>query len=287
MFQNIFHTIEQRKSCRTYSDTISARQIIEKLSNEDLHRIPLQAKQLFSPDVIMPEIRLLPFNSSITPPSTYGVIKGAQLYAALGIPDKNSRQSMVAGGILFENFILHATELGFATCWLGGTFGKSEFQKAFEANGGTGSVEIVSPVGNAAPHMRMSEKLMRSFVKSSSRKSLDSLFAFEEDCKDLRTASNGQHMEHMITQMLEMIRLAPSSRNSQPWRGKISYEDGQIIICISCINPGSKFAAIDMGIALCHLFGTAEALSLELCLQEANYTSLKFTFSIAKSNQTR
>lgn len=287
MFQNIFHTIEQRKSCRTYSDTISARQIIEKFSNAYLHRIPSQAKQMFPPDMIFPEIRLLPFNSNATPPSTYGVIKGAQVYAALGIPDKNSRQTMVAGGLLFENFILHATELGFATCWLGGTFGKSEFQKAFEANGGTGSVEIVSPVGNAAPHMRLSEKLMRSVVKSSSRKSLDSLFVFEEDCKDLRTASNGQQMKPKIKRMLEMIRLAPSSRNSQPWRGKISYDGKQIIICISCINPGGKFTAIDMGIALCHLFGTAEALSLELCLQKVDYTSLKFTFSIAESNQTR
>lgn len=284
MFQDLFHTIKARKSSHTYSGQLPNETILEQLNTFIAQAPPEQIDRLFPSTTRFPEIKLINVSGETTPPSTYGVIKGASIYAAVGVSDRNSLPEMVTVGIMFERLILKATELGLATCWLGGTFSKSGFMKAYMDAGGSGNVIIVSPVGYAAPDMRLSEKLMRTFVKSASRKSFDTLFKFNDD--PMLNTDMEYVIKQKITTMLEGVRLAPSSRNSQPWRGCIDIKAPDPTLELRCVNQNGAFAAIDMGIALCHLMEGAIAIGLRLIPLDMNYETLNFRFSVIQPNQT-
>ena len=281
MFQNIYQIIKQRKSYRTYSRQIPEASVMEKLKDATEEGMTEQMLQLFPSMPKLPDIKLIKITGETVPPSTYGVIKGACIYAIMGISGNNSKQLLTASGILFERFILRATELGLATCWLGGTFGKSTFQKAYIKAGGNGNVIIVSPLGYPASNIRFSEKLMRTLVKSTSRKDFDALFKFD-DSSNIWETDEAKLIKQQIIEILEAVRLAPSSRNSQPWRGRVYNDNTLVILDINCINPDGKFACIDMGIALCHLFEAATATELSLTPLNVDYKTLNFRFSVTQ-----
>ena len=56
---------------------------------------------------------------------TYGVIKGASQYLAVTVPDEP--YALEALGYDFEKLVLYLTSKGLGTCWLGGTFKRSDF----------------------------------------------------------------------------------------------------------------------------------------------------------------
>ena len=185
---------------------------------------------------------------------------------------------------MFEKFILTATSLGIATCWLGGTFSHSSFQQRFEQAGGTGKVVIVSPAGHDTPAMRFGERLMRTMVRSSSRKPFQRLFAGVNppaQFPPVLPLPESTTPAQAAALLFEAVRLAPSSRNCQPWRGRYTTHSGTPHIAIECCNPNGKFAGIDMGIALCHLFMAAEAAGIELCHEASDFHKLAFSFSFS------
>lgn len=281
MTQDIFHTIARRKSWRTFSGLLPGADIMRALLKEAAEA-PLPIALAIMPEgTQVPCIRLIEQKSGATPPSTYGVVKGARLYAAMAFSPEASRAEAVLGGIMFERFVLRATALGMATCWLGGTFGRSSFQQLFDSRGGTGTVAYVSPVGHEAPSMRIGERIMRTVVRASSRRPFIKTFLGATPPLQFPPALPlpAETTPAQIASLLfEAVRLAPSSSNSQPWSGLFTFHKGSCGITLGCRRPDGRFATADMGIALCHLFLAAEALGVELLPGNADFNKLSFHF---------
>lgn len=173
-------------------------------------------------------------------PSTYGVIKGASDYFLIGIGSDEA--SAITAGFQFEQIVLKAWQLGLGTCWIAGTFKGSEFDNSEKWPEGE-SLKVICPVG-VPVKQRFVEKMMRFAVRSNNRKPFGSLF-FEDDFKAPLSPEN------RFAQSLEMLRVAPSSTNSQPWRVLVS--DNKVMFYY---KPKSKASVLDCGIGICHFYET-------------------------------
>jgi len=176
---------------------------------------------------------------------TYGVIKGAKLYLGVTVADKPYAMETV--GYDFEKLVLYAASLGLGTCWLGGTFNRSAFAEAMEIKEGE-LFPILSPLGYPAEKKSITEKLMRKMVNADNRLDWGEIFFNGDFSQPLAEGSS----EYAFA--LEMLRLAPSAVNKQPWR---------VVVCGDKIHfykkpmSGAEITAIDMqridlGIAMCH-----------------------------------
>lgn len=194
---------------------------------------------------------------------TYGIIKGAQTF--LGVTVENDDMAMAATGYLFEKLVLYAAHLGLGTCWMGGTFNRSEFSAAMQIKDNE-LFPIISPIGYPAEKRRMTEKILRKVGKSDQRKAWEELF-YENDFETpLSRASAGEYAFP-----LEMLRLAPSAVNKQPWR--ILLRDGAFHFYEAKDAQREEKAAydiqqLDVGIAACHFHLAAEEASLPGAFQK-------------------
>lgn len=177
-------------------------------------------------------------------PSTYGFIKGAMNFFLLGIGDDEA--SALSAGFRFEQVVLKAWELGLGTCWIAGTFKGSDFDRGESWPGGE-TLKIVCPVG-VADKPRLLEKLGRKVMGSNSRKPFDRLFFTDGFSRPLSADSH-------FGEPLEMMRLAPSSTNSQPWRALVVGDTVHFYY-----KPKGPVSVLDCGIGLCHFCLTEEYL---------------------------
>lgn len=140
---------------------------------------------------------------------TYGVISGGNTYIC-GIVKKEN-PDLIELGYLFEKIILFATSIDLGTCWLGGTFNRSEFA---EKVGLTPEESFIcaSPIGYVADKKSVKERAMRKMAKSDQRKEFSEIFT-DMDFKALNKDELG-----VYGQALEMVRIGPSASNKQPWR---------------------------------------------------------------------
>lgn len=177
---------------------------------------------------------------------TYGVIKGAKLFMGVTVADKPN--AALAVGYEFEKLVLYAASLGLGTCWLGGTFNRSAFAEAMEIKEGE-IFSILSPLGYAANAKSLTEKLMRFGIKADHRLAWSEIFYDKGLETPLTEDYSGPYRF-----ALEMLRLAPSAVNKQPWR---------IVICDNAVHfykkgltaaemLGIDMQSIDLGIAMCH-----------------------------------
>lgn len=186
---------------------------------------------------------------------TYGIIKGVSSFIASAV--KKGDMNLEELGYKLEKIILYATSLGLGTCWLGGTFKKSEFSKAMEIEQDE-ILPIVSPIGYKAKSKSVVEKLMRTVAGSNNRKVWEEIFFDEGFDNKLTNNKAGVYSE-----ALEMVRLAPSASNKQPWRIVKENNIVHFYICHAkgySSSLGFDMQRIDMGIAMCHF---------ELTLKEA------------------
>jgi len=178
---------------------------------------------------------------------TYGVIRGASTYLA-GAAVRGSF-ALLDFGYLFEMLVLKATELGLGTCWLGGTFRRSDFERALQLKDHE-MLPAVSPVGPPARRRSLLDRLFRLGAGSRSRRPWDTLF-FDDRGMPL---SPGQLPRHH-REALEMLRLAPSASNRQPWRVLAVGEQVHLYLQRT---PGYHRAGgmdlqrLDVGIAMAH-----------------------------------
>lgn len=178
---------------------------------------------------------------------TYGIIKGASDY--IGVTVKRGESAELSVGYAFEKLILYITSLGLGTCWMGGTFKRSEFAKAMEVKGDD-LFPAISPIGYGAQKRSLSDSLVRYIAKGNQRKSWEELF-FDGDFDTplARTDAGAYELP------LEMVRLAPSASNKQPWR---IVRQGSSFHFYLARTPGYGAALgydiqnVDMGIAACH-----------------------------------
>lgn len=274
--RSVLELIKNRRSCRTYA-TIGA-------TNEELTALMAAVEQIQAKTGVRARFVLAghgatksdtgshavaghPINGHSTDSSasggrdvlrlgTYGMIKGATTFLA-GIVDRNDHDP-VAFGSAFEQMILAATDLGLATCWLGGTFQRSALMEAVGI-GENEWIPIITPVGKEHGKPRLLDGVFRGAIGADRRKHWNELFFQSDGTTPLPAEEAGQWRIP-----LEMVRLGPSASNKQPWRAVV--RDGSVDFYLARNKgyglPGFDIQKNDLGIALAHFELAARALGL-------------------------
>ncbi len=188
---------------------------------------------------------------------TYGMIKGAKSYIGAIITDE--ALVLEALGYSFEKLVLYATSLGLGTCWLGGTFDKSKFAASMGVKEKQ-MLPIVSPIGYPAKQKRFMETIVRATAHSDRRKDWGELFFENDFAVPLAQSKAGDYGF-----ALEMVRLAPSASNQQPWRVVKKANAFHFYELKSKRNEsmlGFDIQRIDLGIAACHFHLAAQERGL-------------------------
>lgn len=176
-------------------------------------------------------------------PGTYGVIQNASTYILVGVQPDNPLSYMAAGYSL-ERMLLHAVGMGLGYCWMGGTFRGNDFVKAINFDTPL-HLRLIIPIGYPADRIRLTERLAKALFRSNSRKPFDTLFSQNEFGEHIPASSP-------YSTALEMMRLAPSSLNSQPWRALV---DGDKVHFYGRISNNLNYT--DIGIAISHFTAVA------------------------------
>ena len=194
---------------------------------------------------------------------TCPVVTDCDLY--VGGRVKDVPKASVAFGYSFERFVLYAQSLGLGTVWLGGTMNRAAYEKAMNLAQDE-MMPCASPVGYPAAKMSVRESMMRKVVKADERMAFEELFFDGFFTTPLTKEKAGKFAES-----LEMVRLAPSAVNKQPWRAVVAGNSVHFYLVRSKgVGHGAKLdmQMIDMGIALCHFALTAEESGLQMVFLE-------------------
>ena len=192
---------------------------------------------------------------------TYGTISGTKHFIAGAV--ENGERSLEDFGYAMECIILYATEIGLGTCWLGGSLKRSQFADLIELKEKE-IIPAVTPIGYISEKGNFKDKLIQIMVKPRLRKEWNEIFFDENFSMPLE-----KNESDIYKYPLEMLRLAPSASNKQPWRilkkennyhfyleRNKSYQNTLKMV-------GYDLQRIDMGIAMSHFELTADEINLE------------------------
>ena len=241
--------IDRRYSCRTYLE--------KPISADDLRALTafMQTRTLgpLGSTVRFGLIAASPDDAgALRRLGTYGFIKGATGYIVGAV--RRGPADLEDYGYLLEEVILHATELGLGTCWLGGTFTRSTFTKRF---GGLRADETIPavvctgyPGDDGAERIREREEGERRFPHGE-------LFFEGEFGVPLDAERTDGYAG-----ALAAVRMGPSATNKQPWRilrhgdewhfylvRTRGYGKGSALFKVLRI---ADLQRVDLGIAMCH-----------------------------------
>ena len=163
-------------------------------------------------------------------------------------------------GFAFEKAVLYATSQGLGTCWLGGTFKRGAFSKVMQIDGEY--LPAASPLGYAKEKRSLREKVVAKSAGARTRKSFGALF-FDKNFDTPLEIS-----ESRIKTCLEMVRIAPSASNKQPWRVVKIDDKYHFFMRITKKYSGNAafgfcMQRIDLGIAACHFSLAAAELGIK------------------------
>lgn len=241
----IHEIIKARYSVRNYDNTGLSGEVKEKLKAY-LKEIN-QSEGLFGGKVRIELVEQEDGDKEVKL-GTYGVIKGAKNYLAVACSEGD--YALEDLGFLFEKVILYCTSLGLGTVWIGGTFNKGNFAKAINLKDNE-TLPIISPVGMEGGKKSLLAKVFGN--NTHKRKEFSQIF-FNKDFETPLTYEEAKEYKNA----LEMVRLAPSAVNKQPWR--ILKEGNNIHFYSEGKNEANR---IDMGICLSHFYLTAKEMGLE------------------------
>lgn len=249
--QPFSQVISQRVSCRSYDQ--------EPLSAENKDKLERYMQSL-NGGPFGNRARFVLVSASETERNvlkglgTYGFIRNASGFI-IGVVETQAAHNLEDFGYLMEKVILYATDLGLGTCWLGGSFTKSSFSRKAVVHKGE-LVPAVAAVGNPARTLHPLEILVRNGADSKRRLSWENLF-FNDTFSQTLAKSEAEGFDVG----LEMVRLAPSASNKQPWRVLKSgaefhfylkrtpgYRESLLVRLFTVAD----MQRIDMGIAMCH-----------------------------------
>ena len=241
----IVDTIQGRRSVRTFEN--------KPMTPEDRAYVEGVIQSIETPFGAPVEFRLLDAaEHGLKSP----VIVGAHEYVAAKVERVPGAE--LALGFAFECFCLRAAERGLGTVMLAASLSRKSFEEAMEV--GPGEVmPVASPVGYPAAKLSLRESMMRKAIKSDERLPFSRVFFSGSFGTPLSPSDAGRFKEP-----LEMLRLAPSATNKQPWRAVV---DGDTVhffeehsLKESALGDIQK---VDMGIALSHFLLTAQERGLE------------------------
>ena len=244
----IIESIKERRSVRSYDGHLIDDSIKEKLADfmeniKNPFEIPVAFKFLDAKE-----------HGLVCP-----VVSGTDLY--VGGKIKNDPNANAAFGFSFETFVLYAQSLGLGTVWLGGTMNRPAYEAAMDMEADE-MMPCASALGYASSKMSVRESMMRKAIKANSRMNFEEICFNEEFDKPLSKEKAGN-----LQIPFEMVRLAPSAVNKQPWR--ILLKDNYVHFYLKRSKGFGHegkldMQMIDMGIALCHFELAAKECDLNI-----------------------
>lgn len=238
---SITDAVRGRRSVRTYSE--------KPLTEDDRKKLEDFISGLENPFGVPIEFRFLDAKrDGLNSP----VIVGAETYLAAKAP--NIPNYEIAIGYDLERVILYAQSLGIGTVWIAGTFNRPAFEAAMDVKDNE-IMPAATPIGYPADKMSMREAIMRKGVKADERLPFEALF-FDGDFSSPLSPDNAGS----LGEALEMVRLAPSAVNKQPWRAVICGNTAHFYEKRSKGMAARQFDVqrVDIGIALSHFALTLE-----------------------------
>ncbi len=251
---NITEHIKNRRSVRTFDG--------RDMNQNDIDKLVSFAKTIENPYKMPVDFKLM---SAKEYGLTCPVAVGTDLY--VGGKIKYTEEANVAFGYSFEMLVLYAQSIGVGTVWLGGTMNRPAFEQAMEMD----SDEIMpcaSALGYPAKKMSLRESVMRKHIKADERLPFEEVFFDGSFDAPLSKEKAGQWRD-----ALEMVRLAPSAANKQPWRAVV--KDGAVHFYLKRNKGFGKkwnldMQQVDLGIALCHFELTAKEYNLNVSFEQNN-----------------
>lgn len=250
MQYDLFETIESRHSVRSFdgnpvtaSQYESLQSLIQKLTADEAGGLTLSIHNYTAEEG--------------NPPSTYGVIRDARTYLLMSVGGNIDihNEALMRGGYILEQVVIRATAMGLGSCWLGGTFKGSTFERGVIVPSDEKLV-IVIPVGTPAKRKSLLDRITKAIARSSTRKPFETMFYLNDFEHPMATDADRHNCKW--TKALEMMRLAPSSLNSQPWLA---------VACEDCVHVYGRLKnfmhRVDVGIGMSHLAMSAEAMGLK------------------------
>ena len=256
----VVELISQRYSCRTYLEEPIEHELQRRLSEfaDGLGPGPFGGRARFQLVAAAEED-----SKALRQLGTYGFIKSATGYLVGATQD--GEEKLEDFGFLMEKLVLFATDLGLGTCWLGGTFTKSSFAQKIAARPDE-LIPSVAAVGYCARKPRAVDRLIRRGADGDRRLPFERLFFDERFANPYSSATAGEY-----ALPLEMVRLAPSASNRQPWRMirldnrwhfYLQRTPGYRESFLNRIFTQADLQRVDMGIAMCHFELTAREQGL-------------------------
>jgi hypothetical protein len=194
---------------------------------------------------------------------TYRFIRGARAFLIGAAPP--GPKNLEDFGYLMERLVLLATAMDLGTCWLGGTFTRGAFAQQIQAAADE-IVPAVSPVGYIADPARARNSELRRRIGADQRLPWEQIFFQGATVQPLTREEAGA-----FALPLDMVRLAPSASNKQPWRvvkdGSawhfyLHRTEGYNSGIMSRLLKLPDLQRVDMGIAMCHFARTAAEVGL-------------------------
>lgn len=246
MEDNFIELIRKRISVRTYDGKL--------LSTQDKEVLEGFVSAVQNPFGAQTRYQLLSVNTSERI-GTYGFIRGAQQYIAGCV--KTGGMDAEGFGYAMEHIVLEATALGLGTCWLG-MFKRGPFGEAMKPQDEL--MPTVAAVGYAAEKQTLMDRMVASVAGARTRKPFGELFLKD----DFKTPLEAQEP---LRECLEMVRIAPSASNKQPWRAVKQGDAVHFYLAEDKAYAGNRMLGfsiqrVDMGIGACHFDLAAKTLGL-------------------------
>ena len=205
--QPVSHLIHKRYSCRTYQDL--------PISNSDLAVLEdFTAACQIGPLGNQARFKVVAAQEGDSPSlkglGTYGFIKNPTGFI-IGVSEEKSG-ALEDFGYLMETILLRATDIGLGSCWLGGTFTRSRFSSQMNLQDGE-IIPAVASIGYPADQSVWVDKTIRAGARAHHRLPWENIFFTNEFGNPLNPDDAGNYHEP-----LDLVRLAPSASNKQPWR---------------------------------------------------------------------
>ncbi|MBD5528657.1 MAG: nitroreductase [Lachnospiraceae bacterium] len=247
--ENITELVRRRRSVRTYDG--------REVNEDDLKKLALFMEKIENPFGIPVSFKFLDGKKHAL---SCPVVSGADLYVGAKVPRMPHVEE--AFGYSFEMFVLYAWSIGIGTVWIGGTMDRSAFERAMALEQNE-MMPCISPLGYPAGKRSIRENMMRKAIRADSRNSFETIFFDSTFDVPLTMEKAGR-----LAEPLEMVRLAPSAANKQPWRVVLDKNGVHFYLKRSkgfASEAAGDMQKVDLGIALCHFALAAKENAINIC----------------------
>lgn len=261
---NLLAAMQSRVSTRTFNG--------EPLSDKDLKALEsfLQEPGLIEmPDFLLP-VRITLHTGRGAKMGTMGLIASAAGFLVPAV--QKAPFAMESVGYCLERAILQATSLGIGSCWIGGVFSRARANEVAKVVGAE-IVPVIAALGYPANQRSLADRIVTGAAQSRVRKPMSEIFFSSRTIVYGGAALNGNGVPADTPAspwdtILEMVRIAPSASNKQPWRIMQVSEASRFIFFMEENYRYNNSLGdvhlqnIDMGIAMCHFDTAAEAFGV-------------------------